>query len=74
MVSRLTRQKGLDLLLSVFDELMKEDVGLVLLGTGDTEYEESSAAPLSGPMGAPRESRCLTRRWRTASMRAATCS
>ena len=40
MVSRLTRQKGLDLLLTVFDELMKEDVGLVLLGTGETEYEE----------------------------------
>jgi starch synthase len=40
MVSRLTRQKGLDLLQCVFDELMKEDVGLVLLGTGETEYEE----------------------------------
>jgi starch synthase len=40
MVSRLTRQKGLDLLLRVFDELMKEDVGLVLLGTGDMEYED----------------------------------
>jgi starch synthase len=40
MVSRLTKQKGLDLLVYVFDELMKEDVGLVLLGTGETEYEE----------------------------------
>ena len=41
MVSRLTRQKGLDLLLCIFDELMKtEDVGFVLLGTGETEYEE----------------------------------
>ncbi len=41
MVTRLTRQKGLDLLLRVFDELMDtEDVGFVLLGTGDTEYEE----------------------------------
>lgn len=41
MVSRLTRQKGLDLLLCVFEELMREeDVGFVLLGTGETEYEE----------------------------------
>ncbi len=41
MVTRLTRQKGLDLVLRIFDELMDtEDVGFVLLGTGDTEYEE----------------------------------
>ena len=41
MVTRLTRQKGLDLLLHVFDELMRtEDVGFVLLGTGDVEFEE----------------------------------
>ena len=40
MVTRLTRQKGLDLVLRMFDEMMQEDVGFVLLGTGDTEYEE----------------------------------
>ncbi len=40
MVTRLTRQKGLDLVLRVFDEIMQEDVGFVLLGAGDTEYEE----------------------------------
>lgn len=41
MVTRLTRQKGLDLVLRIFDELMEtEDAGFVLLGTGDTEFEE----------------------------------
>ncbi|MGM9988492.1 MAG: glycogen synthase GlgA [Bacillaceae bacterium] len=39
MVTRLTRQKGLDLVRHVFHEIMKEDVQFVLLGTGDREYE-----------------------------------
>ena len=39
MVTRLTKQKGIDLVLRVFDEIMQEDVGFVLIGTGDAEYE-----------------------------------
>ena len=39
MVTRLTKQKGIDLVLRVFDEIMQEDVGFVLIGTGDTDYE-----------------------------------
>ena len=40
MITRLTRGKGVDLLLHVFDELMQEDVQFVLLGTGDEKYEK----------------------------------
>lgn len=40
MVTRLTGQKGLDLLMCVLGEIMQEDVGLALLGTGETQYEE----------------------------------
>lgn len=40
VVSRLTSQKGLDLILRVFDELMRENVGFVLLGNGEKEYED----------------------------------
>lgn len=39
MVGRLTHQKGLNLLMPIFDELMREDVTLIILGTGDSEYE-----------------------------------
>lgn len=39
IVSRLTDQKGLDLIEGVMDELCSEDVQLVVLGTGDTKYE-----------------------------------
>ena len=40
MVTRLTEQKGLDLLRYIADRLMSEhDVQFVLLGTGDAEYE-----------------------------------
>lgn len=40
MVTRLTLQKGLDLVRQEFDNLMKQEVQFVLLGTGDYEYEE----------------------------------
>ncbi len=39
MVSRLTGQKGLDLLLSIVPELMELNLQLAVLGTGDPEYE-----------------------------------
>ena len=39
IVSRLTDQKGLDLIQCVMDELCSEDLQLVVLGTGDERYE-----------------------------------
>ncbi len=39
MISRLTEQKGLDLLLGIIDELLSLDLNLVVLGTGDSHYE-----------------------------------
>ncbi|MDD4666101.1 MAG: glycogen synthase GlgA [Clostridia bacterium] len=41
MVSRLTRQKGLDLLLHILEELLTLDVQLVVLGTGEHNYEQA---------------------------------
>lgn len=38
MVSRLTPQKGLDLLECVFEDIFYRDVQMVLLGSGDREY------------------------------------
>ncbi|WP_096152837.1 MULTISPECIES: glycogen synthase GlgA [Bacillus] len=40
MVTRLTKQKGLDLVTAVMEELLKEDVQLVVLGTGEYEFEQ----------------------------------
>lgn len=40
VVSRLTDQKGFDLVNAVMDELCAEDVQLVVLGTGEKAYEE----------------------------------
>lgn len=39
IVSRLTDQKGFDLVAYVMDQICAEDVQLVVLGTGDEKYE-----------------------------------
>ncbi len=39
IVSRLTDQKGFDLVAHVFDELCQDNIQLVVLGTGDERYE-----------------------------------
>ena len=39
LVSRLTDQKGLDLIECVMEELCAEDMQFVILGTGDAKYE-----------------------------------
>ena len=39
IVSRLTDQKGLDLIQCVMDELCSDDMQLIVLGTGDEQYE-----------------------------------
>jgi len=40
LISRLTSQKGFDLIEAAMPELMKEDVQLVILGTGEKKYHE----------------------------------
>ncbi|MCD8205199.1 MAG: glycogen synthase GlgA [Clostridia bacterium] len=39
MVSRLVSHKGLDLVTNVLEELLQDDVQVVILGTGDQQYE-----------------------------------
>ncbi|WP_286905250.1 glycogen synthase GlgA [Clostridium sp. UBA1652] len=40
IISRLTSQKGIDLVIDIADRILKDDVQLVILGTGDSIYEE----------------------------------
>jgi starch synthase len=40
MISRLTKQKGLDLVKCVLREILQEDIQFIILGTGDWEFEE----------------------------------
>lgn len=40
MVGRLTEHKGIELVINLFYEIMKEQIQFVLLGTGEQEYEE----------------------------------
>jgi starch synthase len=39
MISRLSSQKGCDLLVEILEKLVKLDVGLVILGSGEEKYE-----------------------------------
>jgi len=39
MITRLSEQKGLDLVKRIFHEMMELDAQFILLGNGDTEYE-----------------------------------
>ena len=40
IVSRLTKQKGLDIIVNCVDRLLQNNVQLVILGTGDWHYEQ----------------------------------
>ncbi|PRR79124.1 glycogen synthase GlgA [Clostridium vincentii] len=40
IVSKLNNQKGLELIINIADRLLQHDVQLVILGTGDKQYEE----------------------------------
>jgi starch synthase len=40
MISRLTSQKGFDLVLKIFDQMMAREFQLVLLGSGELRYED----------------------------------
>lgn len=40
MVSRLTKQKGLDLVTCVLHEILEDDVQIVVLGTGEQKFEQ----------------------------------
>lgn len=41
IVSRLVEDKGMDLITYIMDELIEDQVQLVIVGTGDTKYEEA---------------------------------
>ncbi len=41
MITRLAEQKGIDLLVECWDELMRLDIGLFLLGSGDRRYQDA---------------------------------
>lgn len=40
IISRLTQQKGLDLVKRVFNEILSHDIQFIILGTGDSEFED----------------------------------
>ena len=41
LISRLTHQKGCDLIVNIIDRLLQRDIQIVILGTGDYWYEET---------------------------------
>ena len=44
MVTRMTAQKGFDLVIQGMDAMMEQDMAFVLLGTGDARYEDAMRA------------------------------
>ncbi len=44
MITRFASQKGIDLVLHILDELLCESVQVIVLGTGDAEYENAFRA------------------------------
>ncbi len=51
MVSRLVAQKGVDIVLNAFDEIMSLPVTLIVLGTGDLELEAALQARMATHKG-----------------------
>ena len=47
MISRLTSQKGFDLIENIFESLMQRDVQVVLLGPGEPSYEQFFCAAVA---------------------------
>ena len=44
MITRFASQKGIDLVLHILDELLNENIQLIVLGTGEKEYEDAFRA------------------------------
>ena len=44
MITRFASQKGIDLVLHIMDELLNENVQVIVLGTGEKEYEDAFRA------------------------------
>ena len=44
MITRFASQKGIDLVLHILDELLNEKVQVIILGTGEKEYEDAFRA------------------------------
>ena len=44
MITRFASQKGIDLVLHILDELLSENVQMIVLGTGEKEYEDAFRA------------------------------
>jgi len=40
IISRLVDQKGFDLIVDAFDEIMKENIQMIILGTGEEKYQK----------------------------------
>jgi starch synthase len=51
MISRLDRQKGLDILIEILDDILALDTGLVVLGSGDESIQESIIKAAQGHPG-----------------------